>query len=132
MINCIYKFYRDNVVAEASSLQESNLSDNFNKSHRVQCNENDARQLDETTKLSDVMKNMKNTCTSFENLYLSDLQGWVNRTPKVETNSELEQTTKELSILLANIHERTDAISTIRSSLNSISSKSRELDSYLG
>lgn len=123
---------RDNVVAEASSLQESNLSDNFNKSHRVQCNENDARQLDETTKLSDVMKNMENTCTSFKNLYLNDLQGWVNRTPKVETNSELEQTTKELSILLANIHERTDAISTIRSSLNSISSKSRELDSYLG
>ena len=89
------------------------------------------RQECNVTELSDAMERMKTTCTRFKNLYIQDLKGWVDRTPTVETNSKLEQTTKDLSQVLSHINETTASISTIRSSCNGIASKSRELDEYL-
>ena len=91
---------------------------------------NNSEQSD-TINVSDAVKCMETACADFKNLYLHDLQGWVDRTPKVETNTRLEQTTEELSQVLSNIYRRTEANNTIRSSVNGIASKSRELDSYL-
>ena len=95
------------------------------------CTDDGIGQECNVTKLSEAMERMETTCTSFINLYIHDLKGWVDRTPTVETNSKLEQTTKELSQVLSNIHETTASISTIRSSCTGIASKSRELDEYL-
>ena len=84
-----------------------------------------------TPKLSDAMKQLETSCTTFDNLYLHDLKGWVDRMPNVETNSDLEQTTEKLRKQLSIIHGKTDAIATIRSACNGIASKSRQLDSVL-
>ena len=91
----------------------------------------DRRPEHSVTKLSEAMERMETTCTNFKNLYNHDLKGWVDRTATVETNSELEETTKELRQVLSNIHETTTSISTIRSCCNGIASKSRELDEKL-
>ena len=82
-------------------------------------------------KLPDAMEQFEKACTSFDSLYSHDLKGWVDRMPKVETNSNLEQTTEKLRKLLSNIHEETEAISTIRASCNGIAVKSRQLDTLL-
>ena len=92
------------------------------------CNDTNS---DNVTQLSEAMTRMETTCTNFKKLYAHDLKGWVDRTPEVETNADLEHTTKELSQVLSNIHETSEAISIIRSSCNGIASKSRELDEYL-
>ena len=81
--------------------------------------------------LSDAMDKLELVCTSFDSLYAHDLKGWVDRMPKVETNSNLEQKTETLKNLLFNMHEKTKAISTIRASCNGIASKSRQLDTIL-
>ena len=82
-------------------------------------------------KLSDAMDQLQSACTSFDSLYSNDLKGWVNRMPKVETKSNLEEKTEDLKNLLSSISEKTNAISTIRASCNGIASKSRQLDSML-
>lgn len=82
-------------------------------------------------KLPDAMEQFEKACTSFDSLYSHDLKGWVDRMPKVETNSNLEQTTEKLRKLLSNIHDETEEISTIRASCNGIAVKSKQLDTLL-
>ena len=77
------------------------------------------------------MNQLEKSCTSFDHLYSHDLKGWVDRMPKVETNSDLEQTTEKLRKQLSRINGKTEAISTIRTAYNGIVSKSRQLDSVL-
>ena len=108
-----------NADLETLNHSREGLSGSKDDGLRQECND---------TKLSEAMERMETTCSSFKHLYIHDLKGWVDRTPTVETNSKLEQTTKELCQVLSNIHETTASISTIRSSCNGISSKSRELD----
>ena len=123
---------RDNVVAEVDLLSNADLDTTNQTPPEISGSTGeDRRQEHSSTKLSEAMERMETTCTNFKNLYNHDLKGWVDRTATVETNSELEETTKELRQVLSNIHETTASISTIRSCCNGIASKSRELDEKL-
>ena len=121
---------RDNVVAEVHSIPKEELSVEDDKKGSTSTDQIITNE-DCLPKLSDAMDQLQSACTSFDSLYSNDLKGWVNRMPKVVTNSNLEQKTEDLKRLLSSISEKTNAISTIRASCNGIASKSRQLDSIL-
>ena len=91
----------------------------------------------ETPELSDVMKNivsyqsiksLADTSHKFKKIYDKDLKSWVDRTPMVETNPELEDITKKLATILSETTKKAEATSKIRSSVTGIALKSKELD----
>lgn len=125
----ILTFFRDNVTAEVNSIPKEKLDvDAYPHSKSTELNEIKSQTA---LKLPDAMEQFEKACTSFDSLYSHDLKGWVDRMPKVETNSNLEQTTEKLRKLLSNVHEETEAISIIRASCNGIAVKSRQLDTLL-
>ena len=129
------KYYFSNEVAAEVNLLSSPSGE---VSGSDICSDNELEH--ETPKLSDVMKNivsyqsiksLADTSHKFKKIYDKDLKSWVDRTPMVETNPELEDITKKLATILSETAKKAEATSTIRSSVTGIALKSKELDSSL-